>query len=54
MDLTLMVGHSLAGLTMLVFADRYRDEVAGVVMVDSSHPDQWDRWSAVLPAPASR
>jgi pimeloyl-ACP methyl ester carboxylesterase len=47
----LLVGHSLAGLTMLVFADRYRSEAAGVVMVDSSHPDQWDRWSAVLPAP---
>jgi pimeloyl-ACP methyl ester carboxylesterase len=40
----LLVGHSLAGLTMLVFADRYRSEVAGVVMVDSSHPDQWIAW----------
>jgi pimeloyl-ACP methyl ester carboxylesterase len=49
----LMVGHSLAGLHTLVFADRYRDEVTGVVLVDSSHLDQWDRWSAVLPALAS-
>jgi pimeloyl-ACP methyl ester carboxylesterase len=46
-----VVGHSLAGLHMLVFANYYPDEVAGVVLVDTSHPDQFDRWSAVLPAP---
>jgi pimeloyl-ACP methyl ester carboxylesterase len=47
------VGHSLGGMNMLVFVDRYRDEVAGLVLVDSSHPDQMDRWSAIMPTPAS-
>ena len=31
----LVVGHSLGGMNMLVFADRYRDEVAGLVLVES-------------------
>jgi pimeloyl-ACP methyl ester carboxylesterase len=48
----IVVGHSVGGMSMLVFADRFRDEVAGLVLVDSSHPDQYDRWSAVLPTPA--
>jgi pimeloyl-ACP methyl ester carboxylesterase len=49
----IVVGHSLGGMNMLVFADRYRDEVAGLVLVDSSHSDQMDRWSAIMPTPAS-
>jgi pimeloyl-ACP methyl ester carboxylesterase len=36
-----MVGHSYGGLTSLAFATMFRDEVAGVVLVDGSHPDQW-------------
>ncbi len=48
----LVVGHSLGGMNMLVFADRYRDEVAGVVLVDSAHPEQRKQWSAILPTPA--
>jgi pimeloyl-ACP methyl ester carboxylesterase len=48
----LVVGHSIGGMNMLVFADRYRGEVAGVVLVDSAHPDQADRWLALLPTPA--
>jgi pimeloyl-ACP methyl ester carboxylesterase len=31
-----LVGHSLGGLSMLTYANRYLDEVAGVVLVDSS------------------
>jgi pimeloyl-ACP methyl ester carboxylesterase len=48
----IVVGHSIGGMNMLAFADRYRDEVAGLVLVDSSHPDQADRWLALLPTPA--
>ena len=35
-----LVGHSLGGLSMLTYAARYPDEVAGVVLVDSSSPKQ--------------
>src|SRR5215213_11967634 len=31
-----LVGHSLGGLSMQTYAHRYPDEVAGVVLVDSS------------------
>jgi len=40
-----LVGHSLGGPLTMVFADRYRDEVDGVVLVDSSHPEQKKRFS---------
>lgn len=36
-----LAGHSYGGLVMRMFADRYPDEVVGLVLVDSSHPDQW-------------
>ena len=38
-----LVGHSFGGLYMQTYAARYPDEVAGVVLVDSSHPEQFDR-----------
>ncbi|HET7269485.1 MAG TPA: alpha/beta hydrolase, partial [Rubrobacter sp.] len=31
-----LVGHSLGGISMLTYANRYPDQVAGVVLVDSS------------------
>jgi pimeloyl-ACP methyl ester carboxylesterase len=34
-----LIGHSLAGLYSHVYADRYPEEVAGMVLVDSTHPD---------------
>ena len=37
-----LVGHSLAGLYSRIYADRYPEEVAGMVLVDSSHPDQFE------------
>jgi pimeloyl-ACP methyl ester carboxylesterase len=37
-----LVGHSLAGLYSRVYAERYPEEVAGMVLVDSSHPDQFE------------
>lgn len=35
-----LVGHSLGGLYMQLFARRYPDEVAGLILVDSTHPRQ--------------
>jgi pimeloyl-ACP methyl ester carboxylesterase len=35
-----LVGHSLGGLYMQHFARRYPDEVAALVLVDSTHPEQ--------------
>ena len=37
-----LVGHSLAGLYCRVYAERYPEEVAGMVLVDSTHPDQFE------------
>ena len=34
----LLVGHSLGGLNLQLFADRHLPEVAGMVLVDASHP----------------
>ena len=47
-----LVGHSLGGEYMRQFADRYPDEAAGLVLVESSHPDQWRRQAAVIPPPS--
>ena len=33
-----MVGHSWGGMNLQLFADQYPDLVAGLVLVDSSHP----------------
>lgn len=39
----ILVGHSMAGFTLRLYAARYRSDVAGIVLVDSSHPDQFKR-----------
>jgi pimeloyl-ACP methyl ester carboxylesterase len=41
-----LVGHSLGGMDARMFASQYRSEVAGMVLLDSSHPDQEDRFPA--------
>lgn len=38
-----LVGHSLGGLHMQLYAMRYPEEVAGLVLVDSSHADMANR-----------
>ena len=43
-----LAGHSMAGYHMRVFASLYPSEVAGMVMVDNSHPDQFARFREVL------
>ena len=46
------VGHSLGGYESLLYADRHRDQVVGMVLVDSSIPDQNARMRAAgLPTP---
>jgi pimeloyl-ACP methyl ester carboxylesterase len=41
-----LVGHSFGGLVMRIVATRYRGDVAGLVLVDPAHPEDW-----VHPAP---
>ena len=36
----ILVGHSMGGFDVCMFASLYRSEVAGMVLVDSSHPEQ--------------
>jgi pimeloyl-ACP methyl ester carboxylesterase len=38
-----LVGHSYGGLYARMYATRYPDETGGVVLVDSSHPEQFKR-----------
>lgn len=40
----ILVGHSLGGLNVRLYASLYPDEVAGVVLVDSSHETQFERY----------
>jgi pimeloyl-ACP methyl ester carboxylesterase len=40
-----LVGHSMGGLFVRVFADLFPERVAGVVLVDPAHPDQLERFS---------
>ena len=36
----ILVGHSLGGVNMRLYASQYPDDVVGLVLVDSSHEDQ--------------
>jgi pimeloyl-ACP methyl ester carboxylesterase len=46
----ILVGHSLGGVQARLFASRYPSEIAGVVLVDSAHEDQFDKMpKAMLP-----
>jgi pimeloyl-ACP methyl ester carboxylesterase len=46
-----LVGHSYGGILAHEFASAHRGEVAGVVLVDSSHPRQVQRFLAALGPP---
>jgi pimeloyl-ACP methyl ester carboxylesterase len=39
----ILVGHSMGGYDIRVFANSHHNEVAGMVLVDASHPDQENR-----------
>ena len=42
-----LVGHSLGGPIELIYTRHYGDQVAGLVMVDASHPEQFQRFKAI-------
>ncbi len=42
----ILVGHSFGGYNMQLFASRYPDITAGIVLVDSSHAEQYERFLA--------
>lgn len=42
-----LVGHSMAGMNVRVYADMYPDEVVGMVLVEGSHEDQSVRGWAI-------
>jgi pimeloyl-ACP methyl ester carboxylesterase len=44
-----LVGHSIGGLYALLYADRYRQDVAGMVLVDPSFPNQTEALHAASP-----
>jgi len=43
-----LVGHSMGGYDVRLYASLYRSEVAGMVLVDASHPEQENRFPAEL------
>lgn len=43
-----LVGHSIGGIFVRLYASTYPDEVAGLVLVDSSHEEQNERLQEVL------
>lgn len=43
-----LVGQSIGGLHIRMLADQFPDEVLGMVLVDSAHPDQDAKWLAAL------
>jgi pimeloyl-ACP methyl ester carboxylesterase len=44
----LLVGHSFGGINLRLFASAYPSETAGLVLVDPSHEDWFDRLAAKL------
>lgn len=48
-----LVGHSLGGLYQYVYARLYPRDVAGLVLVDATHPRHWAAMQAEAPAQAA-
>ena len=45
-----LVGHSLGGLYLSLYARTYPEEVAGLILLDATHPEQIERCQLYLPA----
>ena len=45
---SVLVGHSMGGFDVRLYASLFRSEVAGMVLVDSSHPEQQRRFPPAL------
>lgn len=47
----LLVGHSFGGYTARIYDRRYGGEIAGLLLLESAHPEQWERlpgaWASV-------
>src|SRR5262249_27751526 len=46
-----LVGHSVGGMNARLYAHVHPEEVAGLILVDSTHQDQFDRIGPLLPPP---
>jgi pimeloyl-ACP methyl ester carboxylesterase len=46
-----LVGHSFGGLLVRLFAHRHRALVAGLVLIDAMHEDQFDVFGPTFPPP---
>jgi pimeloyl-ACP methyl ester carboxylesterase len=44
-----LVGHAVGGYHTLLYASQHPGEVAGLVLVNSYHPDQWTALRTLLP-----
>jgi pimeloyl-ACP methyl ester carboxylesterase len=44
-----LVGHSFGGYNIRVFASQHPQKIAGMVLVDASHEDQYERFNIKLP-----
>ena len=44
----ILAGHSMGGYNVRLFAEFYRSEVAGMIFVDASHPEQVKRFPQAL------
>ncbi len=44
-----LVAHSMGGLVARAYADAHPEDLAGLVLSDSSHPHQEERWLEALP-----
>jgi pimeloyl-ACP methyl ester carboxylesterase len=44
-----LVGHSFGGINVRLYASLYPQNVAGMVLVDSSHEEEIERWLSTIP-----
>lgn len=49
-----LVGASLGGIYVRSFAQRYPSLIAGIVLVDSAHEEQYNHYAAIAPSIAER